>query len=325
MRVVRMRGPGGPEVLEVAERPLPTPGPGEVRIRVAAMGVNRADALQRRGLYPPPPGVAPDVPGLEVAGTVDAVGPGAEGAVGDRVMTLVPGGGYAEAVVAHGREVIPVPPGWSWAEAGGACESYVTAFDALFERAGARPGERVLVHAVGSGVGLAVLQLARAAGMTVVGTSRTQEKLDRAVAMGLDAGVLVTGETPERLPEVDVVIDLVGGRWLEAGLRALAPRGRLVLVGLLAGATANVPLGLLLSKRLHVEGTVLRSRPVEEKIALARAFRARGLPLLADARPAIDAVLPATEAAEAHRRMEADATFGRVVLMWDPTERAPGT
>ncbi|MFN7146494.1 MAG: zinc-binding dehydrogenase, partial [Myxococcota bacterium] len=262
---------------------------------------------------------------LEVSGTIDAVGPNAEGAVGDRVMTLVPGGGYAEAVVAHGREVIPVPSGWSWAEAGGACESYVTAFDALFERAGARPGERVLVHAVGSGVRLTLLQLARVVGMGVGDTSWTKAKLDRAGAMGLHEGVLVTGETPERLPEVDVVIDLVGGRWLEAGLRALAPRGRLVLVGLLAGATATVPLGLLLARRLHVEGTVLRSRPVEEKIALARAFRARGLPLLGDARPVVDAVLPATEAGEAHRRMEADATFGRTVLVWDAAERAPGT
>ncbi len=315
MRVVRIREAGGPEVLEIAERPLPVPGPGEVRVRVVAMGVNRADALQRRGLYPPPAGVPADVPGLEVAGVIDALGPGAEGAVGDRVLTLVAGGGYAEAVVAHGREVIPVPAGWTWEEAAAAAESYLTAFDALFERGGARPGERVLVHAVGSGVGLATLQLARAAGLTVVGTSRTRAKLDRAVAMGLHEAVLVEG-TPGRLPEVDLVVDLVGGRWVEASLRALAPRGRLVIVGLLAGATAEVPLGLVLARRLRIEGTVLRSRPVEEKIALAQAFRARGLRLLGDARPVVDAAFDAADAAEAHRRMEADASFGRIVLRW---------
>ncbi|MDP2317228.1 MAG: NAD(P)H-quinone oxidoreductase [Pseudomonadota bacterium] len=312
MRAIRIREPGDPDVLEVVERPAPTPGPGEVRIHVAAMGVNRADALQRRGVYPAPPGVAPDVPGLEVAGTIDAVGPNAEGRVGDRVMSLVAGGGYAEQVVVHGREAIPVPAGWSMPEAAAALESYLTAFDALFARGEARPGERVLVHAVGSGVGIAVVQLARAAGLTTYGTSRTPAKLDRAVALGLHHAVAVGAA----LPEVDVIVDLVGGPGVDASLRALAPRGRLVVVGLLAGLSATIPLGLLLSRRLRVEGTVLRSRPIEEKIALAQAFRARGLPLLGDARPVVDTVLPATQAAEAHRRMEADASFGRIVLEW---------
>lgn len=312
MRVIRIREPGDPSVLEIAERPVPEPGPGQVRVRVAAMGVNRADALQRRGVYPAPPGVAADVPGLEVAGTLDAVGPDAEGRVGDRVMSLVAGGGYAEYVIVHGREVVPVPAGWSMVEAAAALESYLTAFDALFERGDARPGERVLVHAVGSGVGIAVVQLARAAGMITHGTSRTPEKLDRAVAMGLHHPVAAGGA----LPEVDVVIDLVGGAGVEASLRALALRGRLVVVGLLAGAIATLPLGTLLTKRLRIEGTVLRSRPIEEKIALVQAFRARGLPLLGDTRPVVDAVLAATDAAEAHRRMEADATFGRIVLTW---------
>jgi NADPH:quinone reductase-like Zn-dependent oxidoreductase len=271
--------------------------------------------------------VVADVPGLEVAGTIDALGPGAEGRVGERVMTLVPGGGYAEAVVAHGREVLAVPEAWSWEEAAAAPESYLTAFDALFERGGARPGERVLVHAIGSGVGLATLQLARAAGLVVAGTSRTRAKLDRAVAMGLDCAVLVDGAAPVGLPEVDLVVDLVGGRWTAASLGALAPRGRLVLVGLLAGATAELPLALLLARRLRVEGTVLRSRPLEEKIALAQAFRARGLRLLGVGgllgaggppalRPVVDAVFPAEEAAEAHRRMESNASFGRIVLRW---------
>ncbi|MDP2309104.1 MAG: NAD(P)H-quinone oxidoreductase [Pseudomonadota bacterium] len=312
MRVIRIRTPGDPDVLEVAERPTPEPGPGEVRLRVAAMGVNRADALQRRGVYPAPPGVAADVPGLEVSGEIDAVGPNAEGRVGDRVMSLVAGGGYAEQVVVHGREAIPVPADWSMVEAAAALESYLTAFDALFERALARPGERVLVHAVGSGVGLATIQLARAAGMITYGTARTPEKLDRAVALGLHHAV----GADSALPEVDIIIDLVGGRGVEASLLALAPRGRLVVVGLLAGLTATLPLGVLLARRLRVEGTVLRSRPIEEKIALAQAFRARGLPPLEGARPVVDSVFPATSAAEAHRRMEANESFGRIVLAW---------
>ena len=314
MRVVRVREPGDPDVLEVALRTLPEPGPGEVRIRVAAMGVNRADALQRRGVYPAPPGVAADVPGLEVSGEIDAVGPsrGPGPAVGDRVMALLAGGGYAEHVVVHAREVVPVPAGWSMIEAAAAMEAYLTAFDALFERGGARPGERVLVTAVGSGVGLAVVQLARAAGIVTHGTSRTADKLLRAAAVGLHHGVLAGAA----LPEVDLAIDLVGGRGVEDLLRALAPRGRLVLVGLLAGATATLPLGLLLARRLRVEGTVLRSRPLEEKIALIQAFAARGLPLLGAARPVLDTVFPATEAAAAHRRMEADTSFGRIVLAW---------
>lgn len=322
MRVIRIREPGGPEVLEVAERPIPEPGPGELRVRVAAMGVNRADAMQRRGVYPAPPGVAADVPGLEVAGVVDAVGPNAEGLgaegptadgrLGERVMSLVAGGGYSEYVIVHAREAIEVPSAWSMVEAAAALESYLTAFDALFERGHARPGERVLVHAVGSGVGIAVVQLARAAGMITYGTSRTPAKLDRAVALGLHHPVPAGGP----LPEVDVVIDLVGGPGVEASLRALALRGRLVVVGLLGGATATLPLGVLLSRRLRVEGTVLRMRPIEEKIALAQAFAARGLPLLGDARPVVDTVLPATSASEAHTRMEADASFGRIVLTW---------
>jgi NADPH:quinone reductase-like Zn-dependent oxidoreductase len=227
-------------------------------------------------------------------------------------MTLVPGGGYAEQVVVHERELIPVPDGWTDAEAGAAAESYLTAFDALFERGHARAGERVLVHAVGSGVGLAVVELARAAGLHTVGTSRSPEKLARAVERGLHTPVLVGDGAP--LPEVDIVIDLVGGRGVTASLKALAPQGRLVVVGLLAGATAELPLGLLLSRRLHIEGTVLRSRPIEEKIALSRAFTARGLGLVRP--PVVDSVYPASEAAAAHRRMEDNASFGRIVLTW---------
>jgi NADPH:quinone reductase-like Zn-dependent oxidoreductase len=245
-----------------------------------------------------------------VAGRIDAVGRGVTAGTGARVMSLVPGAGYAEAVVVHAREAMAVPDAWFDEEAGGAPEAYLTAFDALFTRGHLQPGERVLVTAVGSGVGLAVVQLAKAAGCRVHGTSRTASKL--AAIPELDSGSI----PGEALPEVDVVIDLVGGPGAEACLRALATRGRYVGVGLLGGASLTLPLGLLLTRRLRLEGTVLRSRPVEEKIALAQAFVARGLPLLGARRPRIDRVYPATEAADAHRRMESNAGVGRIVLRW---------
>jgi putative PIG3 family NAD(P)H quinone oxidoreductase len=316
MRVLHIHEPGGPEVLTLVERPTPEPGPGEVRIRVRAMGVNRADVLQRRGRYPAPPGVPADVPGLEVAGEIDAIGPGAEGTLGAPVMALVAGGGYSEAVIVHGRETMAVPAGWSMVEAAAAPEAYLTAFDALFTRGEALPGERVLIHAVGSGVGLAALQLARAAGCHVAGTSRAADKLARAVALGLHTPVLVPRDGPLAFPEADVIVDLVGGAYVEAGVRALAPRGRLVVVGLLAGATTNLPLGMLLAKRLRVEGTVLRARPLEEKITLARTFAGRGLALLGEQRPVVDSVWPAERVADAHRHMEADTNVGKIVLTW---------
>jgi NADPH:quinone reductase-like Zn-dependent oxidoreductase len=232
-------------------------------------------------------------------------------------MALVGGGGYAEAVVVHAREALPVPEGWTTTEAGGALEAYLTAFDALFVRGALQPGERVLVHAIGAGVGIAALQLARAAGCRVIGTSRTAEKLDRAVALGLDVPVRVGPEGPRTFPEADVVLDLVGGPYVAASLQALAPRGRLVVVGLLGGASTEIPLGVLLARRLRIEGTVLRSRPIEEKITLAQAFRTRGLALLGDARPVVDSVWPAIRAADAHRHMESDTSFGRIVLAWE--------
>ncbi len=322
-----MRGPGGPEVLEVREVPAPEPGPGSVRVRVRAAGVNRADLLQRRGRYPAPEDAPQDIPGLEYAGTVDAVGAGATRfRPGDRVMGIVGGGAYAEAVVVAEPLVVPIPDGLGFEEAAAVPEAFVTAHDALFTLLGLCAGERLLVHAVGSGVGVAALQLAREAGATVLGTARSAWKLERARELGLDSGIVTEGVGfADAVLEhtggagVDAVLDLVGGAYLADNLRALAPKGRMAVVGLVSGPRAELDLGLLLRKRLTLTGTVLRGRTTEEKAAATRAFADHVLPLLAAGRvrPVVDAVYPMDRAAEAHRRMESNLNFGKLVLSWD--------
>ena len=326
MRAIRIAEPGGPDVLRMGEVPRPEPGPSEIRVRVRAAGVNRAEILQRRGLYPAPPGWPADVPGLEVAGEVEAVGERVtERAVGDRVMGLVGGGGYAEYVVVHEREAIRLPEPLSWEEAAAIPEVFVTAHDALFTRGRLSLGEWVLIHAVGSGVGTAALQLARAAGAKTLGTSRTEWKLDRARELGLELAIQAGAEdfadavldaTGGR--GADLILDLVGGGYLPRNLASLATLGRIVVVGLTAGAFAEIDLGVVLRKRITMVGTSLRSRPLEEKIAAVQAFARHALPLLADGRiqPVLDRSFPMEEAAEAHRRMEADQNFGKIVLVW---------
>ncbi|HET6342453.1 MAG TPA: NAD(P)H-quinone oxidoreductase, partial [Gemmatimonadota bacterium] len=280
MRAIRIAEPGGPDVLRMGEVPRPEPGPSEIRVRVRAAGVNRAEILQRRGLYPAPPGWPADVPGLEVAGEVEAVGERVtERAVGDRVMGLVGGGGYAEYVVVHEREAIRLPEPLSWEEAAAIPEVFVTAHDALFTRGRLSLGEWVLIHAVGSGVGTAALQLARAAGAKTLGTSRTEWKLDRARELGLELAIQAGAEdfadavldaTGGR--GADLILDLVGGGYLPRNLASLATLGRIVVVGLTAGAFAEIDLGVVLRKRITMVGTSLRSRPLEEKIAAVQAF-----------------------------------------------------
>jgi len=326
MRAVVVARPGGPEVLQLAERPLPEPGPGEIRVRVHASALNRADLLQRRGLYPAPPGAPQDVPGLEYAGEVDAVGEGAGlWAVGNRVMGIVGGGGYAEYVVVHEREAMRIPQGLSYEEGAAIPEAFLTAYDALFTRLELLMGERVLIHAVGSGVGTAALQLARAAGAVTIGTSRSPEKLRRAGELGLDVAIDTSREDlPAALENatqgsgVHAVVDLVGGKMFEESLRGLAQGGRVVVVGTVAGPKVELDLGLLLQRRIRIVGTVLRTRPLEEKIALAREFSSTVLPLLSSGkiRPVIDRVYPFSEVAEAHRQMEQNDTFGKIVLKW---------
>lgn len=325
-RAVHIRGKGGVEVLEVAPFAPRPPGPGELLVEVAAAALNRADILQRKGFYPAPEGSPADIPGLEYAGTVVEVGEGVRAfARGDRVMGIVGGGAMATHVVVHEREAIPVPEGMSLPDAAAVPEVFLTAYDALFVQGGLRLGERVLIHAVGSGVGTAALQLALAAGARPVGTSRTVEKLDRCRPLGLVDGVVVEGgRFAERVRAttggegVDVILDTVGAAYLAENVAALARRGRVVTVGLLGGAKGELPLGALLEKRGRVIGTVLRSRPLEEKAALARDFAAHALPLFAAGRlrPVVDAVLPMEQVREAHGRMERNETFGKLVLVW---------
>jgi len=322
-----MRGPGGPEVLEVREVPTPEPGPGAVRVRVHAAGVNRADLLQRRGRYPAPGDAPQDILGLEYAGIVDQVGAGVTRfRPGDRVMGIIGGGAYAEAVVVPESHAIPIPDGLSFEEAAAIPEAFITAHDALFTLLGLGAGERLLVHAVGSGVGVAALQLAREAGATVFGTARSPWKLDRARELGLDHGIRTEGvgfadEVLERTggAGVNAMLDLVGGAYLADNLRALAPKGRMAVVGLVSGSRAELDMGLLLRKRLTLIGTALRGRTAEEKAAATRAFADHALPLFAAGpiRPVVDAVYPMDQAAEAHRRMESNLNFGKLVLSWD--------
>ena len=326
MRAVVITRPGGPEVLSLEERPVPQPGPGEIRVRVHASALNRADLLQRRGNYPAPPGAPADIPGLEYAGEVDAVGEGAGlWAVGNRVMGIVGGGGHAEHVVVHEREGIRIPQNLSWEEAAAIPEVFLTAYDALFRQLDLTMGERLLILAVGSGVGTAALQLASAAGATVIGTSRTAAKLKQAMEMGLEVGVDTSKEDlAEAVNQatygsgVHAVLDLVGGKLLEASLRVVALRGRVVVVGTTGGSKVEVDLGLLLRRRIHLFGTVLRSRPLEEKIALAREFSNAVLPLISSGRikPVIDSVFPFDAIRSAHERMEENASFGKIVLTW---------
>jgi NADPH:quinone reductase len=318
-------GKGGPEVVHLREVPDPRPARGEVVVRVRAAALNRADLLQRRGLYPPPLGYAPDRPGLELAGEVEALGEGVTAwRKGDRVMAIAAGEAQAELAAVHERMLLPVPEGLSLEEAGAIPEAGITSHDALFTLGRLRPGAAVLVHAVGSGVATCALQLARAAGATVIGTSRTQKKLERARALGLDHGLVV--ETPARFAHevfrltggrgAALVLDFVGAPFLAENLAALAPHGRIVQIGTMAGAKAELDLGTLMRAHGTIIGTLLRPRPLEEKIAATQAFGRDVLPLLAagKVKAVVDAVIPADQARAAHERMERNESFGKLVL-----------
>lgn len=320
--------PGEADVLQLAERDVRDPGAGEVRVRVHAAGLNRADILQRRGAYPAPPGSPTDVPGLEYAGEIEALGEGVrEWKVGDRVMGIVAGGGMSTHVVVHGREAIPVPRGMSMEDAAAIPEVFMTVWDAVVLQAGLRPGGVLLVHAVASGIGTAAVQIARAIGATSVGTTRTPEKLERcAREVGLEHGIVVARGSSEFAAELeakvgrgaDVILDTVGASYLAEDVRALAPHGTVVVIGLMGGLSGALPLGALLAKRARVIGTVLRARPIEEKIELARTFTREVIPLFERGllRPIVDRVMPMDQVRDAHAAMESDATFGKLVLRW---------
>ena len=324
MRAVIITEAGGPEVLQVQEIEEPTPGPEDVLVEVKATALNRADLAQRRGRYPAPPGTRNDVPGLEMAGVVAAVGNRVEGmSVGDRVLGLLGGGGYAQRVVTHHRMAVRIPDNLDFAQAASIPEVFFTAHDALFNHCDLQLGERALIHAGGSGVGTAAIQLAHHAGATTFATAGSAEKLTKAEALGLDVGInyheqdfaqVIADRTAGE--GVDVILDVVGAPYWEQNLASLAVRGRLVLVGAMGGGRLETNLGLLSPKRLRVHGTVLRARPLEEKIALTQQFKRHVLPLLASGvvRPVIDRIFPMEEASEAHHYMESNANFGKIVL-----------
>jgi putative PIG3 family NAD(P)H quinone oxidoreductase len=324
MRAIVISQFGGPEVLELRDVATPAPGHGQARVRVRACAVNRADLLQRMGAYPAPPDSPQDIPGLEIAGEVDAIGPGVtELREGDRVFGVVGGGAYAENVVVHARTLAPMPRGLSFEAAAAIPEAFLTAYDAMVTQAGLAAGDWALVHAAGSGVGTAAVQIARALGARPIGTARSQDKLDRARALGLEHGVVAKeGVFADAVRDVtagrgvDVVLELVGGAYVPESLASMAPKGRLVLVGLMAGTRADVDLALVLRNRLHVLGTVLRARPLEEKIAAARVLAHSIVPLVEAGAlaPVVDLTLPLEKAAEAHARMSTNETFGKIVL-----------
>lgn len=324
-RAVRIVESGGPEVLSLGELEVRDPGPGEVLVRVAAAGLNRADCLQRRGFYPAPPGVPADVPGLEYAGVIEAVGQGVAFGKGDRVMGIVAGGGMSEYVVAPECEVLPVPDALSLEEAAAVPEVFLTAYDAILVQARLSLGETLLIHSVASGVGTAAIQLGAVVGATTLGTSRSPDKLKRCEQLGLHHGVLVqdqqfSAQVLELSPRgIDVTLDTVGAAYLAQNIKVAASRGRIVVIGLMGGVKGELPLGLLLSKRARLVGSVLRSRSLDEKATLAQSFKHHVLPLFKQGRlrPVIDDVLPMTDIAEAHRRMDANETFGKLVLKWD--------
>ncbi|HEY0810842.1 MAG TPA: NAD(P)H-quinone oxidoreductase [Longimicrobiales bacterium] len=326
MRAVLIPRPGGPEVLQLGDAATPETRPDHIRVRVRATAVNRADLMQRRGMYPAPPGWPADIPGLEYAGEVDAVGPGVtRWQLGDRVMGIVGGGSYAEYVVVHQDEAIPIPSSLSFTDAAAIPEAFLTAYDALRVRLGVpMPGSgTVLIHAIASGVGTAAMQLAHVMGLRIFGTARSEWKLDRirsvAPATLIDAArddfvSVIRSE----IDGVDYIVDLVGGEYLEKNILAADKLGRIVLVGLVAGATAKLDLRILLNKRLTIVGTVLRARSLQEKIEIAQMFEREALPWLASGqiKPVIDRVMRMDEAAEAHRLSEANETVGKVVLTW---------
>ena len=325
MKAVVVSRPGGPEVLEILEVAQPTPAPDQVLIRVKATALNRADLLQRQGHYPAPFGFPQEIPGIEFAGEVVAAGPLVQlWKPGQRVFGITGGGAYAEYLVAQERTIAEIPQRLSWNEAASVPEAFITAQDALWKQAELRPGEIVLIHAVGSGVGLAALQLANTLGAKSYGTSRTPDKIERAKKLGLKEGIASSdpGSLASEFAKMangrgaDVVLDLVGGGYLNASLQMLASRGRVMCIGTVAGTKADIDLRHVLSKRIMIRGTVLRARPLEEKIIATQAFARELCPLFerGQLRPVIDSQFDMHDVAKAHRRMESNETFGKVVL-----------
>ena len=325
MRAAVITRPGGPDVLEIQDVEKPEPVGDQVRVRVRASGINRADLLQRAGGYPAPPGSPSHIPGLEFAGEVDAVGPLARlSKVGQRVMGIAGGGGQAEYILAHDGLLVEIPQNLDFVQAAGIPEVFMTAHDALFTQAGLQMGERVLIHAAGSGVGTAAIQLAHAVGATIFGTSRTPSKLERAKPLGLDVGLSDQNFAAEvnRLTNgagVHVVLDFMGASYMAQNLEALTIWGRLVFLATLGGTQANVNLALMMGKRIQMRGCTLRTRTLEEKLSVTRLFATQVVPLLerGTVKPIIEQVYPLHEIAAAHTAMGENKNFGKLVIVMD--------
>jgi putative PIG3 family NAD(P)H quinone oxidoreductase len=329
MRAVWIPSFGGPEVLEVREVGKPHITPDQVMVRVRASALNRADLLQRQGKYPPPPGFPAEIPGIEFAGEIAEIGSSVRlWTPGQRVFGLLGGGAHAEYVVTHERLLAEIPPNLDWAQAASVPEVFITAHDALWVQAGLRPGETVLINAVGSGVGLAGVQLARAVHAVPFGTSRTPDKIDRAKPFGLEAGLTVRDNFDELIAAaekwtggkgINVVLDLVGGPYVKAFQRLMATKGRIMLVGSVGGASCDLDSRYMLGKRLNIRGTALRARSLEEKIQVTQSFASEVAPLLGNdtLRTVIDSTFPMAEIAKAHARLESNETFGKVVVMME--------
>lgn len=326
MKVVTFSDFGGPEVFRVESVPTPEPGAGEVRIRVAGAGVNRADVLQRQGHYPPPDG-APAWPGLEVSGVVDAVGPGVTNVShGDAVCALLAGGGYADHCLAAAGLVLPVPAGVDMVGAAGLVEAACTVWSNL-RGAGARPGDSVLIHGGSGGVGSLAIQIAKAAGLHVLTTSRGPERTERCASLGADVAIDYIEDDFEAIAEaeggVDIILDILGAVYLDRNIRALAPGGRLVVLGLQGGSRAEIDLSALLAKHAAIAGTTLRGRPLEQKEAIVADVRDSVWPWIpGEVSPVIGATFALEDAAAAHEALETGDVFGKIVLT---TSDAPTT
>jgi putative PIG3 family NAD(P)H quinone oxidoreductase len=317
---------GGPEVLELREVERPQIHGEQVLVRVRASGLNRADLLQRQGKYPPPPGYPVEIPGIEFAGEVAEIGSGVRlWKPGQRVFGLLGGAGHAEYVATHERLLAEVPANLDWAQAGAIPEVFITAHDALWKQAALRPGETVLISAVGSGVGVAAVQLARALQAVPYGTSRTADKIEQTKAHGLEDGLVVRDNFEELVAVavrwtggkgINVFLDLVGGPYPKACQKLMALKGRMVLVGTVAGVNYELESRYVMGKRLEIRGTVLRARPLEEKIETTLAFAREVVPLLASGvlQPIIDSTFKLDEIAKAHARLESNETVGKVVV-----------
>lgn len=311
------------EIRDLAEPPKPTGS--QVLVRVRAAGLNRADLLQVKGHYPAPKGYSSELPGLEFSGEVAETGAEVTDlSPGDRVMAITAGQAQAEYVLVDHRTLVKIPENLSFTEAAAIPEAFITAYDAVFTQSGLAAGETLLIHAVGSGVGLAALQMAKAAGAKVIGTSRTADKLERCKEFGLDVGITVdtgAGFSKQVMEATDgrgtdVICDLVGASYFKENLASAAIKGRIILVGLTGGATAEFNLGTALTKRLTIRGTVLRARSIEEKASATKAFADFAVPLFAGGkiRPTVDKAFPAEEVREAYRYLASNASFGKVVL-----------